>query len=83
MSDEDLRTNFQDDTVSDGACGLSKNEVIKLLYNHDSDIELVAPEKYKSPIWERFRLVFYKGKKIKRIAVTTGTQALCLKVSDL
>lgn len=59
MSDEVLMSNFQDDT--DGTCGLTKNEVIKLLYNSDSSIELIAPEKFKSPIWERFRLVFYKG----------------------
>lgn len=59
MSDEVLMSNFQDDT--NGTCGLTKNEVIKLLYNSDSSIELIAPEKFKSPIWERFRLVFYKG----------------------
>lgn len=67
MSDEELRTNFHDDTVTDGTCGLNKNEVIKLLFNHDSDIELIAPEKFKSPIWERFRLVFYKGKKNNKV----------------
>lgn len=62
MSDEVLMTNMQDDTTStDGTCGLTKNEVIKLLYNNDSSIELIAPEKFKSPIWERFRLVFYRG----------------------
>lgn len=71
MSDEELKINFQDDTISDGTCGLNKNEVIKLLFNQDTDIELIAPEKFKSPIWERFRLVFYKGKK------------RTLKVSDL
>lgn len=76
MSDEDLRTNFQDDTVSDGACGLNKNEVIKLLFNHDSDVELVAPEKFKSPIWERFRLVFYKGKKKNEVMCDRDTSTL-------
>lgn len=61
--DEILMSNFQDETTTDSSCSLSKNEVIKLLYNQDSDIELIAPEKFKSPIWERFRIVFYKGKR--------------------
>lgn len=61
MSDEVLMTNMQDDMSTDGTCGLTKNEVIKLLFNSDSSIELIAPEKFKSPIWERFRLVYYRG----------------------
>jgi hypothetical protein len=61
MNDEILMDSYQDDAIVDNSCGLSKNEVIKLLYNQDNEIQLVAPEKFKSPIWERFRLVFYKG----------------------
>lgn len=64
MNDDDiLMSNFQDEepSATDSSYSLSKNEVIKLLYNQDSDIELIAPEKFKSPIWERFRIVFYKG----------------------
>lgn len=66
MNDEVLMDNFQEDSpndINESTCGgLSKNEVIKLLYNQDSEIELIAPEKFKSPIWERFRIIFYKGK---------------------
>lgn len=40
---------------------LTKNDVINKLFNGDCEISLVAPEKFKSPIWERFRLVFWKG----------------------
>lgn len=64
--DEILMNNFQDETT-DSSCSLSKNEVIKLLYNQDSDIELIAPEKFKSPIWERFRIVFYKGARLNYV----------------
>jgi hypothetical protein len=59
MDDDVLVNNYQDDVNESG--GLSKNEVIKLLYNQDNSIALVAPEKFKSPIWERFRVVYYKG----------------------
>lgn len=74
MNDEVLMDNFQDDAATDSSCSLSKNEVIKLLYNQDIGIELIAPEKFKSPIWERFRIVFYKGEEIIRTKVT-GTRA--------
>lgn len=67
MNDEVLMDNFQEDSANESACGgLTKNEVIKLLYNQDSEIELIAPEKFKSPIWERFRIIFYKGKSAHR-----------------
>jgi hypothetical protein len=52
----------QEDVASD-SCGITKNEVIKLLYNQDQSVALVAPEKFKSPIWERFRVVYYKGER--------------------
>lgn len=42
-------------------CELSKNEVIKLLLSQDTQIDLIAPKKFKSPIWERFRLVYFRG----------------------
>lgn len=62
MNNEVLMDNFQEvESKQESLCSLSKNEVIKLLYNQNSDIELIAPEKFKSPIWERFRIVFYKG----------------------
>lgn len=64
MDDEVSVKNYQED-LSD-SCGLSKNEVIKLLYNQDQSVALVAPEKFKSPIWERFRVVYYKGKSHNR-----------------
>ena len=60
MDDDTLVNNYQEDVNESG--GLSKNEVIKLLYNQDNSIALVAPEKFKSPIWERFRVVYFKGK---------------------
>ena len=60
MSDEEIL--LTNDAQSEEASGLTKNEVIKLLFNGDNSIELIAPEKFKSPIWERFRLVYYKGK---------------------
>lgn len=47
---------------SNDSCELSKNDLIRLLQNGDNNIALIAPEKFKSPIWERFRIVFYKGK---------------------
>lgn len=47
---------------SGDSCELSKNDLIKLLQCGDENISLIAPEKFKSPIWERFRIVFYKGK---------------------
>lgn len=50
------------DEFNDSNCELSKNEVIKLLFNQDTQIDLIAPKKFKSPIWERFRLVYFKGK---------------------
>lgn len=59
MDDDVSVNNYQDDLNE--SCGLSKNEVIKLLYNQDNSVSLVAPEKFKSPIWERFRVVYYKG----------------------
>lgn len=59
MDDDVLVNNYHDDVNE--SCGLSKNEVIKLLYNQDNSVALVAPEKFKSPIWERFRVVYYKG----------------------
>lgn len=68
-------SNFQDDEV-DGSCGLTKNEVIKLLFNSDSSVELIAPEKFKSPIWERFRLVFYKGKCHEIISMCEPAQGM-------
>lgn len=46
---------------ANGSSELSKNELVKLLQHGDSNISLIAPEKFKSPIWERFRIVFYKG----------------------
>lgn len=48
---------------SSDSCELSKNDLIKLLQCGDENISLIAPEKFKSPIWERFRIVFYKGKR--------------------
>lgn len=47
---------------SNDSCELSKNDLIRLLQSGDDNIALIAPEKFKSPIWERFRIVFYKGK---------------------
>lgn len=61
MDDDVLVNNYHDD--ANDSCGLTKNEVIKLLYNQDNSIALVAPEKFKSPIWERFRVVYFKGKR--------------------
>lgn len=61
MDDDVLVNNYHDD--ANDSCGLTKNEVIKLLYNQDNSIALIAPEKFKSPIWERFRVVYYKGKR--------------------
>jgi hypothetical protein len=78
MNDEVLMDNFQEDSASESlTCGLSKNEVIKLLYNQDSEVELIAPEKFKSPIWERFRIIFYKGECLLLFlhTVTRETQA--------
>lgn len=46
---------------ANGSSELSKNELVKLLAHGDSNLSLIAPEKFKSPIWERFRIVFYKG----------------------
>jgi hypothetical protein len=46
----------------DDSCELTKNDLVRLLQHGDSNIALVAPEKFKSPIWERFRIVHYKGK---------------------
>jgi hypothetical protein len=75
-------SNFQDDSITDGSCGLTKNEVIKLLYNSDSSVELIAPEKFKSPIWERFRLVFYKGNyNFKVVSVDTNNIQKVYKVT--
>jgi hypothetical protein len=54
--------NDSTEEFNDSNCELSKNEVIKLLFNQDTAIDLIAPKKFKSPIWERFRLVYYKGK---------------------
>ncbi|KAG5671621.1 hypothetical protein PVAND_001814 [Polypedilum vanderplanki] len=70
--DEVLMDNFnQEDSTTESTCGsglgLSKNEVIKLLYNQDSEIELIAPEKFKSAIWERFRIIFYKGARLNYV----------------
>lgn len=57
--------NMGDDVSVNDANGsnseLSKNELVKLLQHGDSNLSLIAPEKFKSPIWERFRIVFYKG----------------------
>lgn len=67
MDNEILVNGYHDDASE--SCGLTKNEVIKLLYNQDNSVALVAPEKFKSPIWERFRVVYYKGelhKSVKR-----------------
>ena len=57
MEDDDLVTNHRINST----CELSKNDLVKLLQHGDRDISLIAPEKFKSPIWERFRIVFYKG----------------------
>lgn len=46
----------------DDSCELTKNDLVRLLQHGDGNISLVAPEKFKSPIWERFRIVHYKGK---------------------
>lgn len=59
--DNDLIDNYED--INDtNDCELSKNEVIKLLLSQDTQIDLIAPKKFKSPIWERFRLVYFRGK---------------------
>jgi hypothetical protein len=59
MDDDVLVDNYQDDVNE--SCGLSKNEVIKLLYNQDDSVALIKPEKFKSPIWQRFSVVYFKG----------------------
>lgn len=46
-------------------CEVTKNDLVRLLQHGDNDIALVAPEKFKSPIWERFRIVYYKGEHIR------------------
>lgn len=68
---------------ANGSSELSKNELVKLLQHGDSNISLIAPEKFKSPIWERFRIVFYKGESRSpaRIAVFKATRTT-VKVSD-
>lgn len=72
--------NYHDD-ASD-TCGLTKNEVIKLLYNQDNSIALIAPEKFKSPIWERFRVVYYKGESEHNPVSTIPAAVRRVKVSD-
>lgn len=42
---------------------LSKNEIINKLATLDTDLTLIYPEKVKSPIWERFRIICYKNVK--------------------
>lgn len=58
--DNDWIDNDEDINDSNN-CELSKNEVIKLLLSQDTQIDLIAPKKFKSPIWERFRLVYFRG----------------------
>lgn len=41
---------------------LSKTDLVSLLQQGDANITLNCPEKFKSSIWERFRIVYYKGK---------------------
>lgn len=41
---------------------LSKTDLVTLLQQGDINITLNSPEKFKSSIWERFRIVYYKGK---------------------
>lgn len=80
MDDDVLVNNFHDD--ANVSCGLTKNEVIKLLYNQDNNIALVAPEKFKSPIWERFRVVYFKGEFIARSCSSRPAPNASFKVSD-
>lgn len=59
--DNDWIDNNDEDINDSNNCELSKNEVIKLLLSQDTQIDLIAPKKFKSPIWERFRLVYFRG----------------------
>lgn len=85
MDDDESSVNNNDD-ASVASCGLTKNDVIKLLFIRDKSLSLVQPEKFKSLIWERFRCIYYRGEfhsRGTRTSIQLQKISTRFKVSDL